>query len=97
MASGLPCIATEVGTGTSWVVQHDETGIVVPPNDVGALRDAIIRLAGDPELAAAMGRAGRSRVESEFTEDRMVERTIALYRELCDPATADAVGGGVSP
>jgi rhamnosyl/mannosyltransferase len=95
MASGLPCITTEVGTGTSWVVRHEETGLVVPANDAGGLRDAILRLAGDPGLAAAMGRAGRSRVEAEFTERRMVERTIALYRELCDPATSRSPGTGV--
>jgi rhamnosyl/mannosyltransferase len=96
MASGLPCIATEIGTGTSWVVQHDDTGIVVPPDDVGGLRDAILRLAGEPELAAAMGRAGRARVEAEFTQRLMVERTIALYRELSGPDAATPSSAGDS-
>jgi rhamnosyl/mannosyltransferase len=96
MASGLPCIATEIGTGTSWVVQHDETGIVVPPDDVGGLRDAILRLAGDPERAAAMGRAGRARVEAEFTERIMVERTTALYRELAGSDMASPLSTGDS-
>ena len=97
MASGLPCIATEIGTGTSWLVKHDDTGIVVPPGDTGGLRDAILRLAGEPELAAAMGRAGRARVEAEFTERRMVERTIALYRELAGPDAARPSSAGDSP
>jgi rhamnosyl/mannosyltransferase len=97
MASGLPCIATEIGTGTSWVVQHDDTGIVIPPYDIAGLRDAILRLAGEPELAAAMGRAGRARVEAEFTERRMAERTIALYRELAGPDAARPSSAGDSP
>jgi rhamnosyl/mannosyltransferase len=41
MASGLPCITTELGTGTSWVVQDGVTGLVVPPRDPQSLADAI--------------------------------------------------------
>ena len=65
--------------------------------DVLVNNAAIMRLAGDAALATAMGRAGRSRVEAEFTQGRMVERTIALYRELCDRETASSVDSGVAP
>jgi len=44
MASGLPCIATELGTGTSWVVQQERTGLVIPPGDVAAMVRAMDRL-----------------------------------------------------
>jgi len=82
MASGLPCITTEVGTGTSWVVQDGVTGWVVPPRDPFALADAIRRLLDDADLRAAMGRAGRARVEAEFTQEQMVARVEEVYREL---------------
>ncbi|MBI4769228.1 MAG: glycosyltransferase family 4 protein, partial [Chloroflexi bacterium] len=82
MASGLPCVTTEVGTGTSWVVQDGVTGLVVPPSDPAALAGAIRRLAGDAALRARMGAAGRARVEAEFTQERMVQRVEEVYREV---------------
>jgi glycosyltransferase involved in cell wall biosynthesis len=48
MACSLPCITTELGTGTSWVVQHGVTGFVVPPRDPGALAGAIRQALVDP-------------------------------------------------
>ncbi len=82
MASGLPCVTTEVGTGTSWVVQDGVTGLVVPPNNPAALAGAIGRLLADPGLARHMGQAGRERVEREFTESVMVDAVMAVYRDL---------------
>jgi rhamnosyl/mannosyltransferase len=82
MASGLPCITTEVGTGTSWVVQDGVTGLVVPPRDPAVLAGAIQNLLADPARRAAMGRAGRARIEAEFTLERMVARVQAVYEEV---------------
>jgi rhamnosyl/mannosyltransferase len=83
MASGLPCVTTEVGSGTSWVVQDGITGRVVPPRDPQALAGAIRQLLDHPDLRMDMGRAGRARVEAEFTQERMVARVEAVYREVC--------------
>ncbi|MCS7179200.1 MAG: glycosyltransferase [Anaerolineae bacterium] len=82
MASGLPCITTEVGTGTSWVVQDGVTGRVVPPQDPRALAAAIRHLLDAPDLRARMGQAGRARVEAEFTQEQMVARVEEVYREV---------------
>ncbi len=81
MACGLPVICTELGTGTSYVNQHGVTGLVVPPNDPAALAGAIRQLVADPALRAAMGAAGRRRVEQEFTREVMLDRTLEFYRE----------------
>ena len=81
MASGLPCITTEVGTGTSWVVQDGVTGLVVLPQDHEALARSIHSLLADPQRRTAMGRAARARVESEFTQERMIARVQAVYEE----------------
>ena len=86
MASGLPCVTTELGTGTSWVVQNGATGLVVPPRDPEALAAALRRLLEDEGLRRRMGQAGRERVEREFTEALMVERVMAVYRNLVDGA-----------
>jgi rhamnosyl/mannosyltransferase len=80
MASGLPCITTEVGTGTSWVVEDGITGIVVPPEDPERLTEALQSLTGDPALRGKLGRASRLRVETTFSQQRMVEGVASVYR-----------------
>ena len=81
MASGLPCVTTELGTGTSWIVQHGVTGLVVPSNDVAALSAALAQLR-DRTLRDAMGRAGRARVEQNFTLTRMIQGVDAVYQDV---------------
>jgi len=82
MACGKPVVSTAVPSGVPWVNRHEETGLVVPPDDAGALADALRTLLADAALRARMGEAGRSRVSQEFTAARMAERTVALYREV---------------
>ncbi|MGC9395226.1 MAG: glycosyltransferase [Anaerolineae bacterium] len=82
MASGLPCISTELGTGTSWVVQDGVTGRVVPPKDPAALATAIREFIDDPEKRRVMGQAARLRVETEFTQELMTQRVMEVYESL---------------
>jgi len=82
MACGKPVVSTQLPTGVPWVNRHGESGLVVPPGDVGALHEALGRLLGDPALRARLGEQGRRRVQSDFTVERMVARTGALYREV---------------
>ncbi|HQY91352.1 glycosyltransferase [Caldilinea sp.] len=84
MACALPVICTELGTGTSYVNQHGKTGLVVPPNDPAALADAIRQLVANPAMRAAMGAAGRQRVEQEFAREVMLDRTLDFYREALE-------------
>lgn len=81
MAAGRPVVATRVG-GVPEVVVDGETGLLVPPEDPGALVAAIRRLLTDPDLAARMGEAGRRRAEVVFSAERMAEQTVTLYEEL---------------
>ena len=82
MAWAKPVISTRLATGVPWVNQHGTTGLTVPPGDVAALRDALQRLAGDEEERRRMGEAARRRYESDFTRERMVQRTAAAYAAL---------------
>lgn len=87
---GLPLVTTEIGTGTTYVNQAKETGLVVPPNDAEALRRAMEQLQADDDLCAAMGAAARRRFEALFTADRMGAAYFRLYRELAEaPGAAD--------
>ena len=85
MASGIPTICTELGTGTSWVTQHDVTGIVVQPNDPHALSAGINRLLADPDRRRALGAAARQRAQNEFSVERLIDRVDALYQDLISP------------
>lgn len=81
MAAGLPVISTRAG-GTPEVVEEGVTGVLVEPGDTTALGDAMLALAADPRARRLMGEAGRARALEEFTEERMLERTAAVYREV---------------
>lgn len=81
LASGLPCVSTELGTGTSYVNKHGETGLVVPPGDPAALAQAINTLLADPELCRRFGAAGQRRVANLFTRERMVAEVEQVYQE----------------
>jgi len=78
MATALPVVATDVG-GIPEVVRPGVNGRLVPPDDVGALADAVLTLMDDPAAAAALGQAARADVERHYTIDRMVERFEQLY------------------
>lgn len=84
MAAGLPCVSTELGTGTSWVNQEGVTGRVLPPNAPAKLAKALGELLADDALRERMGRSARARVASEFTAERLVERVLQVYAEVLD-------------
>jgi glycosyltransferase involved in cell wall biosynthesis len=81
LAVATPVVGTDI-EGNPELIVHGETGYLVKPRDPDALADALLSLAGDRGRAAAMGRAGRERVERMFSLRVKVERTEALYRRL---------------
>jgi glycosyltransferase involved in cell wall biosynthesis len=80
MAAGRPVVASAVG-GLRDLVVDGETGLLVPPGDVAALRAALERLLGDAGLRARLGRAARERVLAEFTWKRYAEQIRRAYDE----------------
>jgi glycosyltransferase involved in cell wall biosynthesis len=78
MATALPVVATDVG-GIPEVVRPGVNGLLVQPDDIDALSDAVLALMDDPAAAAALGRTARADVERHYTIDRMVERFEQLY------------------
>ncbi len=81
MAAGCPMVATAVG-GNPELIEDGVTGYLVPAGDVDAVADRIARILEDPALAARMGAAARAHVVAEFSVERMVEKTVALYTAL---------------
>lgn len=81
MATGTPSISTELGTGTSWVNRHAETGLVVPPRDPQALADAIDSLLADDALRARLADGAQRRVRERLSRTRMLDDLRRLYEE----------------
>ena len=79
---GKPMISSEIGTGTSYINQHAQTGLVVPPSDPAAFRQAMDHLWAHPEQAKQMGRQAESRYWEYFTAKRMADGYDNLYRQL---------------
>jgi len=80
-AMGLPVVATEV-TGCVDAVLEGGTGLLVPPEDVTALTDAMKKLVASPQLRRQMGQEGRKRVEEKFTSQRLLDAHVQLYRGM---------------
>jgi glycosyltransferase involved in cell wall biosynthesis len=87
-AMGLPAVASAVN-GTVEVVEEGRTGLLVPAHDAAGLAEAIDRLAGDPSLRSAMGRAAREQAARRFAAQRMVDETEAVYRRALGLAEPD--------
>jgi len=81
MRAGLPVVASDVG-GIAEQVEHGTTGILVPRGDVDATAAALCMLLRDPSLRQAMGEAGRRKFLREFTVDRMLAQTEAIYARV---------------
>lgn len=81
MACGKPVVCTDLGTGTTYINQHQKTGIVVAPDNPADLAQAINFLLDNPEVRFKYGQAGSERVKKYFTADRMIDDIIALYEK----------------
>ena len=90
-ASGRPMVATDV-PGCREIVKENETGLLVPARDPGALAAALSRLAGDAALRRRLGAAARERAVERFSQERIARETLALYRSLA-PMPCRALAG----
>ncbi len=81
MACGKPLVTTALPTGVSAVNRDGQTGLVVPPGDAGALRDALRALLGDERRRLSMGLSAKMVLDREYTAALMADRYLTLYRE----------------
>jgi glycosyltransferase involved in cell wall biosynthesis len=80
-AMGLSIVATDI-RGCRQVVDHEETGILVPPRDPNAIATALLRLASAPSVRHRMGKAAREKAATTFDHRRQIELTLAVYASL---------------
>ncbi len=93
MAAGLPVVATDVGE-TARIVGHD-AGLVVPPGEPAVLAQAIASVLDNWELARQWGRAGKQRVDADYSPEVWFDRLMTVYRQTAlnqtsGPAAATA-------
>lgn len=81
MSCGSPVIATTGGAFPE-VIDHQETGWLVPPGNAEALADAIRMFADDEELRERLGKAGRKSILKRFSWRKAAEETLAVYEKM---------------
>lgn len=81
MAAERPVVATDIG-GIPEVVNHGETGLLVPSGNPEALSNALIELLQNPKKAKEMGEKGRARVKEKFTTKKMLSEIEHVYQSL---------------
>lgn len=81
---GKPLISCEIGTGTSFVNMHEESGIVIPPEDAQALAIALETLLLEEKTAEALGRGARARYDKLFSGPALGRAYADLFREVSD-------------
>ncbi|BBI32097.1 sugar transferase [Cohnella abietis] len=84
MAFSKPVIATNA-LGTRELVKHEKTGELIPLGRADLLADSLMRVMNDVDLRQRMGKEAREVIKSEYTEQLVVQRLSAMYKEL-DPA-----------
>jgi glycosyltransferase involved in cell wall biosynthesis len=73
-----PVVATTVG-GLPALVDHEQTGLLVPPRDEKALADAVVRLLRDKELRHRLGLNGKRKIDTECSPSAVAQKTLAVY------------------
>jgi glycosyltransferase involved in cell wall biosynthesis len=89
-AMGVPAIVTDVGTGTIDAISPGESGLVVPPRDPAALREALNELLGDDERRRGMGQRARALVLERNSSERVARRFLSLYRRVLDDSASNS-------
>jgi glycosyltransferase involved in cell wall biosynthesis len=80
MACGLPVVCSDTG-GSAELVREGREGHLIAPCDAAALADGLSELKAHPERRRRLGAAGRTRIEQEFTVDRMVGEYLEIYQD----------------
>jgi rhamnosyl/mannosyltransferase len=75
-------ITCEIGTGTSYVNQHQETGLVVEPNHAKQFGEALDIFWTQPEQVTDWGLGALKRYQEHFTVQRMSDAYVSTYRQL---------------
>jgi glycosyltransferase involved in cell wall biosynthesis len=91
-----PVIATDI-EGNPELIEHDQTGLLVPPRNPRALATAVLGLIDRPDHGRALARAGRARVLAAFSLEAKVFRIETLYRQLLGRRASATLAASPAP
>ncbi|WP_456430857.1 glycosyltransferase [Thermosulfuriphilus sp.] len=92
-AAGVPIVASRVG-GVPEIVQHRVNGLLVPPGDVCALKEALLALILRPEVRKKMGEEGRRIAREKFSLARMIKGNLQVYSKVLKGRGTDSKSPG---
>ncbi len=95
MAAARPVVLTDVG-GNRELVESGQNGLLVPPDNVPALAEALLALLNEPSRRAALGQAARASVRHNFSIQTIVKKYEIIYESLLNPARVAPVPSGLS-
>ena len=81
-AFGKPMISCDIGTGTSFVNIHNETGLVIKPNSALEIRKAMYFIISNPDIAKSMGENSKKRYLNLFTAEKQAKNYLEIYKEI---------------
>ena len=91
MATGLPCVATDVGS-VNELLDTGRCGVIVPSEDKETLADRLEELINDPHLRRELGEAARARACGQFAVARMLDEYRSLYTRLASNMPGSSCG-----
>lgn len=91
MAAGKPIVASAIGQ-IEKILTHETNCLLVPPGDTAALRDAILRLKNDPELARKLGKNARKEAVDKHTWKHRMEKIDNIFEELISGSPVNIAG-----
>lgn len=83
MAAALPCVVSDI-PGNRILIDHDDTGVVFPVDDISALANSLTRVIENQQLATRLGSAARSRVVQHFSLERSAADHVDTFRSLME-------------
>ena len=83
MALGTPVVAPHAA-GPAELIEHEESGLLVAPDDAEALAAGILRMLREPELAARCAAGAQRRAQEQFSAGGMMQETLAVYRRVLE-------------
>ena len=96
MAAGKPIVACDI-EGNREIFKAGVNGLMVPPSDPKALGDAICSLLENPQYAAQLGSAAQADCHARFSQTRMVEQILDVYRNLASRTVPVAIPVSCAP
>jgi glycosyltransferase involved in cell wall biosynthesis len=81
-ASALPIIATDIA-GCRDLIENDQTGLLIEPQNAAAIAEAITALLSDPDKARRLSQAVREQIDKDYSAEKITLKTREILEQIC--------------